>query len=207
MIKEGVDIMDNYVITISRQFGSLGRPIAKKMSELLGIGYYDRYILGKTASKLETSSEEIVDLEETAPARLSNMRFPFRAGHTEMQDSIFEVEQKIIFDLAQRESCIIVGRCSDYILRNLKNHISIFIYAPYYERLKNCIDTLDMQPDEAKRIIDETDKAREQFNIHYAGCSATDITMKEIMIDSSLLGIEGTAELLVDAVKRKFQIN
>lgn len=87
--------MENYVITISRQFGSLGRPIAKKMSELLNIGYYDRYILGKAASELETSSEEIKGLEETAP-KLSNMRFPFRAGHTEMQDSIFEAEKKII---------------------------------------------------------------------------------------------------------------
>ena len=65
------------------------------MSELLNIGYYDRYILGRAASELETSSEEIKGLEETAP-KLSNMRFPFRAGHTEMQDSIFEAEKKII---------------------------------------------------------------------------------------------------------------
>ena len=195
--------MENYVITISRQFGSLGRPIAKKMSELLGIGYYDRYILGKAAAQLETSSEEIKGIEETAP-KLSNMRFPFRAGHKEMQDSIFEAEKKIILELAERESCIIVGRCSDYILRNFKNHISIYIYAPYYDRLRNCVDTLNMNPDEAKRIIDETDAAREAFNQHYAKCSAVEISMKDVLIDSSTLGLEGTAELLVDLVKRRF---
>lgn len=198
--------MENYVITISRQFGSLGRQIAKKMSELLGIEYYDRYILGKAAAQLETSSEEISAVEETAPVRLRNMRFPFTAGHKEMQDSIFEAEKKLILELAEKESCIIVGRCSDYILRNYKNHISIYIYAPYYERLKNCVDSLGMQPAEAERILDETDKSREEFNQYYAKCSATDINMKHILIDSSVLGVEGTAEVLVDIVKRRFNL-
>lgn len=198
--------MENYVITISRQFGSLGRQIAKKMSELLGIEYYDRYILGKTAAQLETSSEKISAVEETAPVRLRNMRFPFTAGHKEMQDSIFEAEKKLILELAEKESCIIVGRCSDYILRNYKNHISIYIYASYYERLKNCVDSLGMQPAEAERILDETDKSREEFNQYYAKCSATDINMKNILMDSSILGVEGTAEVLVDIVRRRFNL-
>ena len=198
--------MENYVITISREFGSLGRPIAKRMSELLNIEYYDRYIIGKAAAKLEVDTKEIIDVEESAQERYKRMKFMFGTETTKMQDTVFEVQKKIILDLANKESCIIVGRCSDYILRNLKNHISIYIYAPYYERLKNCIDTLQLSPDEAKRTIDEVDKARENYNKHYAGCSAQDISMKDILIDSSNLGVEGTAEYLTDLVKRKFSI-
>lgn len=198
--------MDNYVITISRQFGSLGRPIAKRMAELLNIEYYDRYIIGKAAAKLEVDTEEIIDVEESAQERYKRMKFMFGTETTKMQDAVFDVQKKIIMDLADKESCIIVGRCSDYILRNFKNHVSIYIYAPYYERLKNCIDTLQLMPDEAKRTIDEVDKARENYNRHYAGCSLQDISMKDIMIDSTNLGVEGTAEYLTEFVKRKFSL-
>ncbi len=123
-----------------------------------------------------------------------------------MQDAVFETQKKIILELADKESCIVVGRCSDYILRNYKNHISIYIYAPYYDRLRNCIDTLELTPDEAKRTLDEVDKTREAYNRHFAGCSILDTSMKDLMIDSSDLGVEGTAEYLVDFVKRKFDI-
>lgn len=198
--------MDNFVITISRQFGSLGRPIAKKMSELLNIEYYDRYIVSKAASQLEMPTDVASDVEETVKRRYINMKFPFLSGTTEMQDDLFETQKKIILDLAEKESCIIVGRCSDYVLRNFKNHMSIYIYAPYYERLKNSIDTLHIPADEAKKLIDEVDESRELYNQHYAHCSSADIHSKDILIDSSILGIEGTAEYLVEFAKRRFSL-
>ncbi|MDO4166136.1 MAG: cytidylate kinase-like family protein [Eubacteriales bacterium] len=195
---------DNYVITISRQFGSLGRPVAKKLSELLNIEYYDRYIIGKSATQMEMDAEDVKQVEESAQDVYRKMKYPFASPTTKMQDKLFETQKKIILDLAEKESCIIVGRCSDYILRNYKNHVSIYIYAPYYERLRNCIDTLELTSDEAKRTLDEVDKTREAYNKHYTGCSILDITMKDIMIDSSNLGVEGTAEYLADFVKRRF---
>lgn len=198
--------MENYVITISRQFGSLGRPIAKRMSELLKIEYYDRYIIGQAASKLEMDTAEVTSIEESAQEKYKRMRFMFGTETSKMQDKVFETQKKIILDLADKESCIIVGRCSDYILRNYKNHLSVFIYAPYYERLKNCIDTLQLDPDEAKRVMDEVDKARDNYNRHYSGLPILDMTMKDIMIDSSILGVEGTADYLVEFVKRKFDL-
>lgn len=200
--------MDNYIITISRQFGSLGRPIAQEMAKLLNIEYYDRYIVGKAATNLEVDIAEIESIEESAKQRYMNMRFPFTRHTTEMQDSIFDHQKQIILDLANREEpCIIVGRCSDYILRNYKNHISIYIYAPYFERLKNCIDTLQLSSEEAKKTLDEVDKAREAYYQHYAKCSSEDPKLKSLMIDSSILGVEGTAEMLVEFVKKKFALN
>lgn len=198
--------MDNYVVTISRQFGSLGRPIAKRMAELLGIEYFDRYIIGKAATKLEVDASEVDQVEETAQEKYRKMRFMFATETTKWQDAVFEAEKQVILDLAEQKNCIIVGRCSDYILRNFKNHVSIYIYAPYYERLKNCVDTLKMQPDAAKLTIDEVDDARENYYLHYAGCHIADPSLKEIMIDSSLLGMEGTAEYLAILIRRVFHL-
>ncbi len=198
---------EKYIITISRQFGSLGRPIAQRMSEMLGIEYYDRYIIGKAAANMEVDAETITEVEESAQERYKSMKYPFGTGTTKMQDVLFDTQKKIILDLAETdESCIVVGRCSDYILRNFRNHISIFVYAPYYDRLKNCIDTLQLSSDEAKRTIDEVDKARENYSKHYTGCSVIDPSLKDIMIDSSKLGVEGTAEYLVEYIKRRFEV-
>ena len=201
---------ETYVVTISRQFGSLGRPIAKKLAQKLQINYYDRYIVEKAAMQLESDETEVKELEESAEISgrrfFADMAYPFKTGTTEMQDAIFEKEKEIILGLAERESCVIVGRCSDYILRNYKNHISIYIYAPYYERMKNSVDALGLMPDEAERVIDEVDEAREAFNQHYAGCAADEIRMKDILIDSSVLGVEQTADFLADFVRKAFDL-
>ena len=199
--------MGKYIITISRQFGSLGRPIAKEMASILNVEYYDRYIVGKAANNMEMDISEVENIEEAVTQKYKNMKFPFGKQTTEMQDSVFENQKKIILDLAEKEaSCIIVGRCSDYILRNYKNHLSIFIYAPYYERLKNCIDTLQLSPDDAKRTLDDVDAAREAYYQHYAKTTMTDPSLRSLMIDSSILGVEGTARLLVDFASQRFNL-
>lgn len=199
--------MGKYIITISRQFGSLGRPIAKEMAAMMNIEYYDRYIVGKAANNMEMDITDVENIEESATQKYKNMKFPFGKKTTEMQDSVFENQKKIILDLAEGdESCIIVGRCSDYILRNYKNHLSIFVYAPYYERLKNCIDTLQLSPDDAKRALDDVDAAREAYYQHYAKTSMSDPSLRALMVDSSVLGVEETAKFLVEFASKRFHI-
>ena len=120
---------NNYVVTITRQFGSLGRPIAHQLSEKLGIEYYDRDIVETTAKRMNQRVSVISDAEEAAKSSFFKMRFPLGTEESRIQDEIFDVQQKIITELADKESCIIVGRCSDYVLRNYKNVIHIYIYA------------------------------------------------------------------------------
>lgn len=196
--------MKKYAITITRQFGSLGRPIARKMSEILGIEFYDRDIVEKTAEKLSLPISVISDKEEAAHSAFFNMRYPLGMGTSELQDSIFLAQQRIISDFVKEKSCIVVGRCSDYILKNMENCIHIYIYAPYENRLENSVNELKLSSEEAKRMIDEVDKARNAYHIHYAGYLPYDIKSKNIMIDSSLLGVDGTADYLADLAKRKF---
>jgi cytidylate kinase len=200
----------HYVITITRQFGSLGRPIAKRMSEILGIEYYDRDLVDQAAQKLKLP-ESVVDEEEEmaqtklkAPLYLRSMQFPLGKNTSARQDEIFEAQQNIIKFLADKETCIIVGRCSDFILSDMENALHIFIYAPYEKRIENCVKDLGIAEEEAKQLIVKVDEARNSYHMHYAGYLPDDKNSKNLMIDSSVLGVEGTAEFLVEMVKKRF---
>ena len=195
----------NYTICIARQFGSLGRPIAQKLAQKLGIEYYDRDIVEAVSSEMHLPVSMISDLEETAgKPSFFNMRFPLGTQTSAKQDMIFDVQKDIILDLARKSSCIIVGRCSDFLLQNEPNVLNIFIYAPYKARLENCVNKLEMSEEDAKRTIMKVDKARSAYHKRYAGYSPADPLHKHLMIDSSLLGVEGTADLIAEIVQRKF---
>lgn len=197
-----------YVVTITRQFGSMGRPIARKMAEMLGIEYYDRDLVDQAAEKLNLPVSVISEVEEKANSLSKNpffrMASPLGSGTTTTQDKIFEVQQNIIKFLAEKETCVIVGRCADFTLSEMENAIYIYIYASYEARLEHCIKDLGMEEDEARRMMAAVDKARESYHMNFAGYMPDDKSHKDILIDSSLLGVEGTAEYLVELVKKKF---
>lgn len=198
--------MEKYTITITREFGSLGRPIARALSEQLGIEFYDRDIVEEVSRQLDMPVSKISESEEKSHHYLFSSMFPLGTDEEYIQDMIFDVQKDIILDLAGRSSCIIVGRCSDYLLQNEKNTINIFIYAPYARRLENCVRTLGMTEEQAKKMIMRVDKARAKYHKRYAGYLPADPKHKHLMIDSSLLGVEGTAELIAHVVKKRFQI-
>lgn len=192
-----------YVVTIARQFGSLGRSIAHSLSDILGIEYYDRDIVDAVAKNLGLPVSVVSDAEETK-SRYFGMSVPLGNGAADVQKKIFEEESRIIHDLTDKESCIIVGRCADYVLGNQKNALHVYIYAPYEARYRNCLDVLQMTPDAAKKMLSKVDKARAAYHKHYAGYLPGDFNHQNLMIDSSLLGIDGTARALADVVHQKF---
>lgn len=196
--------MGRFVVTINRQFGSMGRPIARQMSELLNINYYDRDIVEQTANKLNLSVSTISAAEDYVASRFSFMRYPLGDQVTESQDRIFKVQEEIVKDLVSKESCIIVGRCADHVLREMDERLDIYIYAPYEARYKNCVDLLYMEPNEAKYMIKAVDKARDAYHKKYAGYAPGDFNHNDLMINSSTLGVEGTAQYLAMLVKEKF---
>ncbi|MGN0355061.1 MAG: AAA family ATPase [Muricoprocola sp.] len=203
--------MEKFVVTITRQFGSLGRPIARRMSEILGIEYYDRDIVDQAAKKLQLPISVVDQEEERAQKQavnpFSRMMFPLGKGTSTTQDKIFETQKNIIEFLAEKDNCIIVGRCSDFILGEVENSIHIYIYASYEARLEHCIKDLGMEETEARKMIKSVDAARDSYHMQYAGYLPDDKRHKDIMIDSSLFGVEGTAQFLAEAVKKKFYVN
>lgn len=154
-----------YIVTITRQFGSLGRPIAREMSEILGIEYYDRDIVEATSKKMNLPVSKISEHEETYSTSLFPMLLPLGSDSIAKQDEIYNVQKDVIREMAEKESCIIVGRCADYIFRDHRNVLNIYIYAKY---------------------------------------APGDPDSKQIMIDSSMLGVKGTAEVLAEIVQRRF---
>jgi cytidylate kinase len=196
--------MNTYTISISRQFGSLGRPIAKRLSEILEIKYYDRDIVSMVAKRKNLSVRDVSDLEEKSNG-FGFMRFPLGMGTNAVQDQIFKEQCEIIQEIAERESAIFVGRCADYILHNNENNINIFIYAPYEERLINCVNTLGMNAKEAKKMIAEVDKARDSYHMRYANYLPNDTEYMDFMINSAFLNLEDTALLLADLIKKKIE--
>lgn len=199
--------MEQYVVTISRQFGSMGRTIAAEMSKKLGIDYLDRDIVEATAERMGQSVKFISDEEEQSKSFFLKKIYPFNMGIYSITDEIFAVQKNIIRDMAKKESCIIVGRCADSILRDFENHLNIYIYAPYEARLHNCVHELMMDEKVAKKMIKEVDLARANYQNKYCPEVKSVFDNKDIMIDSSKFGIEGTADLLSQIVMSRWGKN
>ena len=108
------------------------------------------------------------------------MMYPLGTQTSAMQNKIFEAQKNIMRFLAERESCIIVGRCSDFIFAKNPNSLHIYIYAPYEARLENCVNTLNLSEAEAKRMIQSVDQARDQYHMHYAGFLPNDPRFKTL---------------------------
>ena len=132
--------------------------------------------------------------------------YPLGKGTNNTQDDIFKAQENIIKFLADKESCIIVGRCSDFILEEKENAMHIYIYAPFEDRVEHCVKDLNIDISEARKMIVAVDEARDSYHMNYAGYLPEDKYHKDIMINSSFLGVEGTADYLVDAITRKFHL-
>ena len=194
--------MDNhYVITISREFASLGRSIAQLTAKELGIYYMDRDIVEETAKRLGLPVSEIGESEERVSNRFLYRKFPLGRAPKTLEDEIFQVQSNIIQDTAASRDCIIVGRCAESVLRNRTRRLSIYIRAPYEARLRNCIESLEMDYSTAERMIHDVDLARERYRERYVYELKDEFTDRDIIMDSSAFGVEGTAALIAAMAK------
>lgn len=204
--------MERFIVTIQRQYGSSGRMIAARMSEILGIEYYDYDIAEETAQELALPVSVVKEEEEKAErqpvfAEFTQNIMPAGKRTTQEQDEIFRAQKRIIRDIAERGSCVIVGHCADFILEKADNVMNIYIYASYQKRLEHCVKDLHLTAEEAADKIREEDEERDSYHMRYAGFLPDDRAHKDLLIDSGFFGPEGTAQLLADAVRRKFGLN
>ena len=196
------------IITISREFGSGGRTIAEIVAEKLGYSFYDKELIARAAERTGFAESFVQEHGEKLGSRFFSVPYAsntFNGMTTE--DYLWSMQRNIILELADEGPCVIVGRCSDYILRNANNHFSIFIYASKEARLENCIKTLHMTKEEAESMIEEVDEARASYNMHYAKAYSENVEYKDILIDSGLYGsVEDTADILVTMIRKKFNL-
>ena len=194
--------MKHFVITLTRQFASQGRSIAQVMSRELGINFYDRDIVEATASRLGLPVREVSDAEDTHSQSFFRSIYPLGTGNLSLQDELFQTQSNIIKDLAARESCIVVGRCADAVLRERADVLNIRVYAPYEHRLWVCTTQLGMDERTAKKMIERVDRSREQYHREYGGCEPDHLS--HILINSARFTVPEAASTLCGIARQWF---
>lgn len=196
----------NYIVTIAREFGSMGRPIARLVAEELGIEYYDRDLVEFAANAMNVAAEDVACYDEHMNGRFNKMIYPFGGTVTPIhQNRLFEVQKSIILDIDKnKRPCIIVGRCADDILKNHPNILRVFIYAPYEVRKANCISEFKMEENEAVKMIEKIDKGRSTYYKYYTNQEFANKENRDLLINSGILGIKGSVDVIKAAIISKF---
>jgi len=205
--------MENVVITIARQYGSGGKTIGEMLAKDLGISCYNREIL-KMASEDSGIAEQLfgqvdeklnVGLLQKLTKKIysGDLVSPENDGFAS-KDNLFNYQAKIIKQLARQESCVIVGRCADFVLRNFDNVARVFIHADKSFCLKNAMERDSMLPKDMERYIAKVDNHRGDFYRHYTGNDWNDARNYDLCIDSSKLGFERTVEEIKTYLKIRF---
>ncbi len=193
--------MGNIIINIGRQFGSGGGFVAKSISSRLGIPYYDNELISKAAEE-SGFSKDLFNFRDEKASLFSMSTFfeSWRFGQPQnyMNDNtLFSIQSQVIREIAEKGDAIIIGRCSDYILRDLEC-LDVFITAPLEYRIARVAERENLSEKEAEELIRRKDKTRQTYYNYFTFGSWGSADNYDICIDSSLLGIEGTAEAVID---------
>ncbi len=196
--------MRKVVITIGREFGSGGREIGLKLSEKLGIPFYDKKLILHTAEKtnIEESIIEKHDEQHSFPVFSSSNIFDIY--QMPMSDRIYIAQADVIRDIAKEGSCIIVGRCADFILDEDPDVFKVFITAPMKDKIERKRPILEGKSDsEIRSHISKIDKKRAKYYTYYTDRTWGNAATYNLCIDSSILGIDGTVELIANAISMR----
>ncbi len=199
--------MSNYVITIGREFGSGGMDVGRALSEQLGIKCYDKELL-QIAAKESGLCEEIFQNHDEKPTNsflYSLVMDTYSvSGYTAssyldmpLNHKVFLAQFDAIKNLAEKESCIIVGRCADYALSEHKHCLSVFIHADKEFRIQHLKDTYGWTAEKARDMMNKTDKKRASYYNYYSSKKWGDSRSYHLTLDSSQLGIKGCAEMIL----------
>lgn len=197
----------NYVITIGRQFGCGAREIGTKLAEKMNISYYDKEII-KKASKESGFDENLFNFYDEKPTSsfLFNVTtdglIPMGNTATTLQDQIVQFQFDTIKKVAREGSCIIVGRCADYILRDNKNLVSVYLHADDEYRKNRIMKEHNFSEKEALKQMKSMDKKRAKFHNFYSDNGWGDAATYDLCIDVSKLDIDGTVDLIAEYVKK-----
>ncbi len=198
----------NFVINIGRQLGSGGRSIAAILSKHYGITAYDRNLIELAAKESGFSQEFFENADEKKSHGFFHSLFSARAATNALgggdsylsNDALFKVQSDIIRDLAERESCIFVGRCADYILREHPRCINLFFTANLEDRIARMANEKGITPEQAEELIEKTDRRRADYYNFYSGKTWGAAESYDLCINTSHLGHEATAKMLIEYI-------
>ncbi len=188
--------MQHFVVTIGREFGSQGLYVGEKLAEYLGVKCYNRELIEEAATRMGEKTEVLNNLDEF----IAQKSFGF--GAKSEAEKAFMVQSQIICEIAERESCVIVGRCADYVLRDRNDCLNVFISAPYSYKFNHLAEEYKLTPEATTRMMEKNDSNRSNYYKHFAHQNPG--TMSHITLDCSYFGVDGTARVLKSIVEMKF---
>lgn len=195
---------NNLVITVGRQFGSGGRAIGKLIAEMLGIAYYDNELIIEAAKLSGLSCDLFEQKDEKTPGSLRyalSLGFNFGPGFS--SEELYRIQSETIRKVAEEGPCVIVGRSADYVLRNNPKCFNVFVQAPMEWRIENILERdEEADPRTIKEIVARKDKSRASYYDFYTDKQWGYSTSYHLTIDSSVLGLEETARMIIDFVQR-----
>lgn len=198
----------NYVISVGCEYGCFGQEIGKQLAKNLGIAYYDRELIDDIIEEagfsrsLTEKAETGKDIKGLASGASSTSGGSTK--YTNLTKRIVYIQSEAIKKLADRGSCVFIGRCSDYILRDRDNCLNVFIYAPTEIRIKNVMETHKLNKDDAVLLIEKNDEMLHMRYKQMTGTFRGDRHNRHLMIDSNLLGVKGTVELIEEIIEKRF---
>ena len=193
------------IITIGRSFGSAGGHIGHAIGQKLGIPFYDNELISKVAEEEGYSKGLFAQAEEKSLFSFSSFFASSRLGYMDggyVNDNVlFKIQSEVIRNIAERGDAILIGRCADYILRDM-DCLNVFISAPEEYRIKSLMKSENISADEAEKLMRRKDRTRETYYNYYTFGAWGHASNYHLCVDSSILGIDGTAELIVDFGRR-----
>ena len=202
----------NTIITIGRQYGSGGRELGQILAKKLGIEFYDEELVTMAAEKDNMHKDILKAVDEKATKSLlytlvtgSDMHYMHSPLHYEMpiNDKLFITQSQIIKELTSKGSCVIVGRCADYVLQDSKEKcIHLFVYADKEKRIDRISQKYDLTKEKAWDKIRKIEKTRKSYYNYYSNREWGNVSNYDLCINSAVLGLEKTADILCEYVKR-----
>ena len=194
------------IITIGRSFGSGGGFIGQAIGKKLGIPFYDNERISKVAEESGYSKSLFADGEEkrslfSVSSFFASSRMGVIDGSYVNDNVMFKIQSEVIRSIAEKGDAVIIGRCSDYILRDMKC-LNVFVCAPEAYRIQRLVQEEGLSEDEAERLMRRKDRTRETYYNYYTFGAWGQAANYNLCVDSSVLGIEGTADFIIDFGRR-----
>jgi cytidylate kinase len=211
-LKKSYSPKSQYIITIGRQLGSGGKLIGELLSKKLNIACYDKELIQLASRESGLGKEFFEKADEKNGLSLWGQYFGFRSGYMGYNsgnylcnETLFKIQSDVIKELAEKESCIFVGRCADYILRNHPHCLKIFISADLKDRVERIMQDHQITEKEAKVLIEQTDKKRSTYYNYYSNKVWGMATSYDVCFNSSVFGIDEIVSHIEEYIKKQIR--
>ena len=204
---------ETFVINIGRQLGSGGRQIGEKLSTEFGISFYDKELIKLASKESGLGKEFFENADEKSSYSFfrgllglrTNVSNEVYVNNYLSNETFFKIQSDVIRELAGKESCVFVGRCADYILRDNPRCINVFITADTEDRIKRVAQTYQLSLDKAQELIIKTDKKRSEYYNYYSNKVWGAAKSYHLCINSSVLGIDETVDFISRFIKQRLK--